>query len=85
MKVVEQRPPVAPGGSGEDGKKDPEEQAEQPASSPPPQTARRQNAPVESRGFDLDFGGGAIDPVSGSIAAGLAGLAAAAWRRKRSS
>jgi Ca-activated chloride channel homolog len=65
--------------------KQPEQQAKQPSTTPAPQTARRQNAPAESRGFDLDFGGGAIDPISGSIAAGLAGLAAAAWRRKRNS
>lgn len=36
-----------------------------------------------SRGWDLDLGGGAIDPLSAAIAASLAGLGLAARRRRR--
>jgi len=53
--------------------------SQMPMTQPSPPGPRRQG-----RSFDIPFspGGGAIDPISGGIAAGLAGLAFAARRRK---
>ena len=42
----------------------------------------QQPAPDSSRGWDLDLGGGAIDPLSAAIAAALAGFGIAARRRR---
>jgi Ca-activated chloride channel family protein len=58
-------------------------QAQAPRSSPAASPVRAQPTRSRDRGIDLDFGGGAFDPLTAGLVLGLGGASYAAYRRRR--